>query len=419
MDTDEILSALPLWAKLPSNATMGQYAQFDGTKWVAVNLTADITASGENHFLATNYFESDVNFYIAPYVGLGNIGNPLEQLITVNTASLLINSALSGYVTTTALSTALSSYVGLNTNIAIGGNKSFTNQLALSAGIALAYQTAPAGTANFTSLYADSTGRLSWRNGTSFTRTFDGTSITANRTWSMPDADTTLAGLGVAQTFTQLQTFSRAIVNSAGTNANYGINISYSINNTGGTNTMAGIYLNATETAIVGTTHNLIDLQVSSASRFSVSRTGILTTSSHINSSGDFATTSSTGQFKINDTKLGRGGADGVFVMLNNAENSFNRLCFGGTTNIFPSIKRNSASLDFRLADDSGFATIQANAIIANSLIRCAASTTSTASLSIVGGTAPTAPNEGDIWNGGDGTLYMRIGGATKRFTMS
>jgi hypothetical protein len=45
--------------------------------------------------------------------------------------------------------------------------------------------------------------------------------------------------------------------------------------------------------------------------------------------------------------------SDGVFTVRNNAGTSFNRLQLGGTTSSFPSIKRNGAAIDFRLADDS------------------------------------------------------------------
>lgn len=54
-----------------------------------------------------------------------------------------------------------------------------------------------------------------------------------------------------------------------------------------------------------------------------------------------------------------RSSADGVFKLADNAETSFGRLQFGGTTSTFPSIKRNSAGLEIRLADDSAFAAEQ------------------------------------------------------------
>ena len=51
--------------------------------------------------------------------------------------------------------------------------------------------------------------------------------------------------------------------------------------------------------------------------------------------------------------------SNGVISLLNNAGADFNRLQFGGTTNLFPAIKRSSTTLQARLADDSAFAPIQ------------------------------------------------------------
>lgn len=47
--------------------------------------------------------------------------------------------------------------------------------------------------------------------------------------------------------------------------------------------------------------------------------------------------------------------ADGVILFQNNALNDFNRLQFGGTTSSFPSLKRSTTGLQFRLADDSAY----------------------------------------------------------------
>ena len=57
-------------------------------------------------------------------------------------------------------------------------------------------------------------------------------------------------------------------------------------------------------------------------------------------------------------TLLGTG--DGILRLANSAGTSFNRLQFGGETSAFPSLKRNSAELQARLADDSGFTTVDA-----------------------------------------------------------
>lgn len=55
--------------------------------------------------------------------------------------------------------------------------------------------------------------------------------------------------------------------------------------------------------------------------------------------------------------------SDGIIKLANNANTDFNRLQFGGTTASFPAIKRSSAGLSFRLADDSGDAAIAASSL--------------------------------------------------------
>jgi hypothetical protein len=61
--------------------------------------------------------------------------------------------------------------------------------------------------------------------------------------------------------------------------ANYqGVNIGYVLNNTGAqTGTATGLLLNATETALNGQVHNLLDLQISGVSKFKVTNGGNLT----------------------------------------------------------------------------------------------------------------------------------------------
>jgi hypothetical protein len=52
--------------------------------------------------------------------------------------------------------------------------------------------------------------------------------------------------------------------------------------------------------------------------------------------------------------------ADGVIVLLNSAGTTFTRLSFGGTTNTFPALARNGASVQVVLADGSNHAGIMA-----------------------------------------------------------
>jgi hypothetical protein len=144
------------------------------------------------------------------------------------------------------------------------------------------------------------------------------------------------------------------------------LNLAYTINNAGAqTGTATGIYLNATETALNGMTHNLMDLQVGGVSRFKVDNTGFLTTSSAIIVNGYIslpsnASISFSGQSQIFNS------SDGVIRLANDAGTSFGRLQFGGTTNAFPAIKRNGAGIEFRLADDSDFTGVSASLFTAN-----------------------------------------------------
>jgi len=132
-------------------------------------------------------------------------------------------------------------------------------------------------------------------------------------------------------------------------------NYAYTINNSGAqTGTATGIFLNATETALNGMGHNLIDLQVGGVSRFRVTNTGIIITPSYIQVSQGIY---NTGRFNIS------GISDGVMRISNDAGNDFGRLQLGGGTNLFPAIKRNGAAIDFRFADDSGFCNINAGII--------------------------------------------------------
>lgn len=107
--------------------------------------------------------------------------------------------------------------------------------------------------------------------------------------------------------------------------------------------------------------------------------------------------------------------ADGVFTLRNNAGTDFGRLQLGGTTSAFPAIKRNGAGIDFRLADDSGYATTTSGNIIdtgvtANSLVYSNASQMLTAAtvgtgLTFTGGALT-------LTGTGSGAAYVQGGNA-------
>jgi hypothetical protein len=92
-------------------------------------------------------------------------------------------------------------------------------------------------------------------------------------------------------------------------------------------------------------------------------------------------------------------------------------LGLGGSTSSYPGIKRSAATLAVRLADDSADAALTCAALTASGLLKGPASTTGSAGFNIPSGTAPTSPNDGDMWY--DGTnVKFRVGGSTKTFTL-
>lgn len=153
--------------------------------------------------------------------------------------------------------------------------------------------------------------------------------------------------------------------------------------------------------------------------------TGNLTVVGNITASASAQAFASNGRGTIGAT------ADGVWILEDNAGTSFNRLMFGGSTSSFPAIKRNSAALNFRLADDSADADITTGKITASGV--CAfggvasssttaaahpAGTTGVSSLRIPHGVAPTSPVDGDMWSTTT-TLNFRLNGVTKSITMT
>lgn len=109
--------------------------------------------------------------------------------------------------------------------------------------------------------------------------------------------------------------------------------------------------VNVTDTAslsgLSGT--NLIDLQVGGASRFRVAKDG-----------GVWLQNTITVPAGSSIQWSGRGdifaAANGVFGIRNATANDFDRIWFGGSTNLFPALKRVGTGLEARLADDSAYA---------------------------------------------------------------
>lgn len=83
--------------------------------------------------------------------------------------------------------------------------------------------------------------------------------------------------------------------------------------------------------------------------------------------------------------------SDGNICLQNNAGSAFSLLQFGGTTSSFPSIKRNSTALNFRLADDSADCNITAAALTLSSGITIGSATMLTSSVALTNGAGSSA----------------------------
>lgn len=195
----------------------------------------------------------------------------------------------------------------------------------------------------------------------------NGIDLSANLT-EVTDSIGTISPL---QLSTEAVGLSRTVNLSAGATTPRLFNVAYTINNSGAqTGTLTGLFLNATETALNGITHNLMDLQVGGVSKFKVSNTGVLSNLSSIISTVDirspyFQANAGSGYY-INTFAWIKSSAIGNILLQDETQTTFNRLQLGGTTSSFPAIKRNGAAIDFRLADDSGYCAINAGSVFSN-----------------------------------------------------
>lgn len=126
-----------------------------------------------------------------------------------------------------------------------------------------------------------------------------------------------------------------------GSSATSALSITQTWNTTGNP---TAIFANITTTAS-GANANLMDLQVGGVSRARIGKGGELQISGYIT-------------FGVSGARIGGSGTD-ILTLRDNGGTTFNRLCFGGTTSSFPSIKRSGANFELKLADDSDYTSFQ------------------------------------------------------------
>ena len=139
------------------------------------------------------------------------------------------------------------------------------------------------------------------------------------------------------------------------------------------------LLVNATETATGSAGKYLLDLQTGGASKFSVQSDGTVINASTIFGGGDIYASSS-GVLGFASRSRISSPADSNLLLTNAAANAFNLLQFGGTSSSFPALKRSTTTLQARLADDSGYATIDAgNYLLSGTNINTAGTLTNVA----------------------------------------
>lgn len=139
--------------------------------------------SRDSQFLAPTHYRVPTQKAVRDYVS--------EQLGNVDVDSLVKAATASGFLIPNSLP-----YVDANGRVDARGFVEFG-----------ALGSAPSAPSAGFRFFGDASGRPSWRRADGFVRTFDAASITGDRVYTLQDATGTLAMLGVAQTWTGVQTF--------------------------------------------------------------------------------------------------------------------------------------------------------------------------------------------------------------------
>jgi hypothetical protein len=114
----------------------------------------------------------------------------------------------------------------------------------------------------------------------------------------------------------------------------------------------AGSVIIGTEKGSGGGTARALEFQTDGATRFTIATNGAITCSSSLSVTSQIV-------FQGNANIAGNIGG-GIIRLNNHLSTGFDRLQFGGGTTSFPALKRDSTVLQARLADDSGYTTMDA-----------------------------------------------------------
>jgi hypothetical protein len=173
----------------------------------------------------------------------------------------------------------------------------------------------------------------------------------------------------------------------------------------------------ATPSALAATAFNAFASTVSGATLMGFGTTGDVTLKNRAGTTVAYVGPNTTGFFMVGAVDIGGGlsvttsvtvgassayawatrsrmesTADGVVVLYNAASNDFGSLAFGGASSSFPAIKRSSAKLQFRLADDSTYASLDASTGFFDGNVLVGGSVGATANRTVALSNSATAP---------------------------
>jgi hypothetical protein len=263
-------------------------------------------------------------FQVAPAGTTGTAVNALATALTIDSTRLV---TLGGNLTSSASNFVISSgaTITLNNATNIGGAlaTSFPN-VVIASNYAIGFSDGTVTGTVDARLIRDSAGVLALKNSTN-PQIFRAYSTTTGPNYGYIAAGVTDAGVATSDTL---------------------------FIGTGG----AGAAMTKLALVVNGTTR--ADYNSTNASGWTLS--GSLNTSSHITSGGNVYAGASS-YFWTNSSRAGIWSPSSNNIALIDAGgSSFGRLMFGGSTSSFPSLKRSSADIQVRLADDSGYTTIDA-----------------------------------------------------------
>ena len=109
-------------------------------------------------------------------------------------------------------------------------------------------------------------------------------------------------------------------------------------------------------------TARALEFQTDGTTRMTIASGGGLSTTGAVTFGGSVnlvGSTEATRRIVFNNVGFIKWPSDGVLLFQNDAQTNFGRIMLGGTTSSFPALRRDTTSLQARLADDSAFTNIQ------------------------------------------------------------